>query len=144
MFRRPPRLGQAEVVDVPQSSVNIKRAGPDIVKFCFKYRPIDVLRANGIAPPPPQLKRKASAEPPPRAQTPDDSEALADLEEARILREKLRALEAKLSKREKKPRIKEEPGAVVDLTQGSSRSKSKRVKLEEKRPFIPGEVIDLT
>ncbi|KAJ6507193.1 hypothetical protein C8R47DRAFT_1209128 [Mycena vitilis] len=82
-----------------------ENAGPVLVTFCFKYRPLDLLRAKGIAPPPPQLKRKASAGPvlpSSRAQTPDDSE---DLE---ALREKLKVLEAKLIKREKKPRVKTE------------------------------------
>jgi hypothetical protein len=55
--------------------------------------------------------------------------------------EKLNALEAKLLKREKKQRVKDEAG-VIDLTQDSSRSK--RAKVEGKRPFISGEVIDLT
>jgi len=96
-------LAEPVIMAKPKPLLEGRRTGPDIVKFFFKYRPIDILRANGIAPPPPQLKRKASAEPPPpRAQTPDDSEALADLEEAKVLREKLRALEAKLSKRDQK------------------------------------------
>ncbi|KAF7357829.1 hypothetical protein MVEN_00829000 [Mycena venus] len=133
-------LAEPEILDRPPRVLNVRRTGPDVVKFCFKYRPIDVLRANGIAP---QLKRKASADPaPPRTQTPDDSEGLAELEEAKVLRKKLRALEAKIDKRDKKPRIKPENGAVIDLTQDNSRSK--RVKLEGKRPFITGEVIDLT
>jgi hypothetical protein len=101
-----------------------------------------------------------------RAPTPDDSEELTDLQETRVLRvrhffikaipqraqpdslsscfgiqEKLNALEAKLLKRGKKPRVKDE-GGVIDLTQDSSRSK--RAKVEGKRPFISGEVIDLT
>jgi len=143
------KLAEPEVLETPRRRANVKRAGPDIVKFCFKYRPIDVLRANGIAPSPPQLKRKASAEPlppPPRAQTPDDSEALADLEEAKVLREKLNEYQAKLSaleskrlKKEKKPGVKREASDVIDLTQDSSRGK--RVKLEG---FVQGEVIDLT
>ncbi|KAJ6594448.1 hypothetical protein B0H19DRAFT_1095537 [Mycena capillaripes] len=135
-------LAEPELLPMPQSSVRTQRTGPDLVTFSFKYRPIDILRANGIAPS--SLKRKASAEPePPRAQTPGDSEDLADMQEAQVLREKLKALEAKLQKREKKPKIKSDAGAVIDLTQESSRS-NKRVKLEGKRSFISGEIIDLT
>ncbi|KAJ7680830.1 hypothetical protein DFH06DRAFT_1315563 [Mycena polygramma] len=141
---------ETELVRMPGGVLNLMRAGPNFVTFCFKYRPLDVLRANGIAPSPrtpPQLKRKASADPePPRAQTPDDSEDLADLQEAEALREKLKALEAKLNKREKKPRVKNEGGGgVIDLTRDFDRgARSKRVKSEGGKPFIPGEVIDLT
>ncbi|KAJ7933802.1 hypothetical protein B0H13DRAFT_682780 [Mycena leptocephala] len=135
-------LAEPELMAQPYSTVETSRTGPNLVKFSFKYRPIDVLRANGIAPSPPKLKRKASAEPEPsRAPTSGDSEELTDLQEARVLREKLNALEAKLLKREKKQRVKDEAG-VIDLTQDSSRSK--RAKVEGKRPFISGEVIDLT
>ncbi|KAJ7267644.1 hypothetical protein B0H12DRAFT_1068047 [Mycena haematopus] len=104
----------------------------------------DVLRANGIAPAPPQLKRKASTSVEhPRASTPDDAEELSALEEVKILREKLQRLEAKLQlKQEKKPRVKEEGGPVIDLTQTGARRK--RVKLDAKRSFASGEVIDLT
>ncbi|KAJ7782352.1 hypothetical protein DFH07DRAFT_321222 [Mycena maculata] len=121
----------------PENFVRSRRTGPDIVKFSFKYRPLDILQANGIAPPPSGLKRKAS---PVRASTPDVD--LGDKKEAKILREKLNTLEGKRVKKEKKPRVKSEAGAVIDLTQ---EPKNKKVKLEErKRPFISGEVIDLT
>ncbi|KAJ7020007.1 hypothetical protein C8F04DRAFT_925977, partial [Mycena alexandri] len=46
----------------PTQFVHATRAGPDMVTFCFKYRPLDILRANGIAPQGTQLKRKASVE----------------------------------------------------------------------------------
>ncbi|KAJ7680829.1 hypothetical protein DFH06DRAFT_1290564 [Mycena polygramma] len=127
---------ETELVAVPAATLSLRYASPDFVTFSFKYRPLDLLRANGIAPSPPRLKRKASAEPePPRAQTPD-SEDLADLQEAEALREKLKALEAKLNKREKKPRVKDEGGGeVIDLTRDSARgARSRRVKLEGKRP----------
>ncbi|KAJ7854144.1 hypothetical protein B0H14DRAFT_2756821 [Mycena olivaceomarginata] len=114
--------------------VDTEPCGPDIVQFCFKYRSIDVLRANGIAP---RLKRRASTENP-HAQNPND---LA--EEAKILRERLRAVEAQLQEQEMKPRVKNEfDGAVIDLTQDSSR-RSKRVKLEGES-LASKEVIDLT
>ncbi|KAF8175023.1 hypothetical protein K438DRAFT_2023002 [Mycena galopus ATCC 62051] len=114
--------------------VDTEPCGPDIVQFYFKYRSIDVLRAKGIAP---RLKRRASTEHP-HAQNPND---LA--EEAKILRERLRAVEAQLLEQEMKPRVKNEfDGAVIDLTQNSSR-RSKRVKLEGKS-LASKEVIDLT
>ncbi|KAJ7141253.1 hypothetical protein C8R44DRAFT_243530 [Mycena epipterygia] len=134
-------LGNPEELADSVSFSTFERTGPDLAIFSFNYRPIDVLRANGIAPAPPQLKRKAAVEPE-RAPTPDDDSA--DAEEARILREKLAALEAKRIKKEKekKPRVKHEAGAVIDLTQDTRNSK--KVKLEARRPFIPGEIIDLT
>jgi hypothetical protein len=52
----------------------------------------------------------------------------------------LKALEAKRIKQEKKPRVKNEADAVVDLTQ----DRKKKVKLERKESFIQGEIIDLT
>ncbi|KAJ7467186.1 hypothetical protein FB451DRAFT_1561069 [Mycena latifolia] len=115
--------------------VSSQRAGPDRVKFCFKYRPMDILQANGIAP---RLEQKATADPP-RAPTPDAD--LAAAEEERILRERLKALEARRVKKENKPRMKREfeSDGVIDLTQPT-----KKVKLEAKRPFISGEIIDLT
>ncbi|KAJ7761008.1 hypothetical protein B0H16DRAFT_557304 [Mycena metata] len=133
-------LAEPEILATPPKTYDLVRIGPNIANFSFKYRPLDVLRANEIAP---QLKRKASPEIP-RAATPEDPEALADTREAEILRERLKALDAKLQKRVKKPNVKDElAGQVIDLTQNSARS-NKRVKLEERRPFIPGEVIDLT
>ncbi|KAJ6460829.1 hypothetical protein C8R47DRAFT_1226079 [Mycena vitilis] len=75
-----------------------------IVTFIFKYRPLDVLQANGIAPAPAGLKRKASPAPA-RATSPPDK---ALQEEARALREKLKAVEALLERNDTKPRIKAE------------------------------------
>ncbi|KAJ7645868.1 hypothetical protein B0H17DRAFT_1103672 [Mycena rosella] len=130
--------GQAEQLAKPKTYSSWKRTGPDLVKLCFKYRPLDVLQANGIAPLPPRLKRKASAESL-RAPTPDED--LVDTKEEKNLREKLNEQEAKGIKKEKKPPVKREfeAGAVIDLT-----LPSKRVKRAEKRPFVSGEVIDLT
>ncbi|KAJ7656665.1 hypothetical protein B0H17DRAFT_993018 [Mycena rosella] len=130
-------LGKAEQLAKPKSYSSWKRTGPDLVKLCFKYRPLDVLQANGIAPLPPRLKRKASAE---SLRAPMPNEDLVDTKEEKNLREKLNAREAKRVK-EKKPPVKREfeAGAVIDLT-----LPSKRVKRAEKRPFVSGEVIDLT
>ncbi|KAK7000724.1 hypothetical protein R3P38DRAFT_1833727 [Favolaschia claudopus] len=136
------KLADAVLLQKPITFSKNRRIGPDIVTFCFKYRPMDVLCANGIAPPLPTLKRKASAElSPPPVEDRDDTEELAALEEVRALREKLQTLEEKLL-RDLKPRTKsEKTAATVDLT---DRSKRKRVKVEAKPSFIPGEVIDLT
>ncbi|KAJ7091958.1 hypothetical protein B0H15DRAFT_799705 [Mycena belliarum] len=135
-------LGKAEKLAKPVTFAPTKRTGPDIVKFRFKYRPLDVLQANGIAPLPPRLERMTSVDPP-RALTPHED--LADAEEEKALRhqhqEKLRALEAKRIKKERKPHAKREiqDGDIIDLTQPS-----KKMKREAKQPFVSGEVIDLT
>ncbi|KAJ7474331.1 hypothetical protein FB451DRAFT_1398313 [Mycena latifolia] len=128
-------LAKAENLATPKTFGSTERSGPDLVKFYFKYRPLEILQANGIAPLPPRPEPVD----PPRAATPDMD--LADAEEAKILRARLSALEAKLAKKEKKPVVKREleASAVIDLTQPR-----KRVKLKAERPFISGEVIDLT
>ncbi|KAJ7267647.1 hypothetical protein B0H12DRAFT_1045718 [Mycena haematopus] len=129
-------FAQAERLAKPINFVSPKRTGPDLVKFLFKYRPIDILRANGIAPLLAQPKPLTPA-PLSEASTPaPPSEAI------------------KRVKKENKPLIKPEPEAgqskkwagvkreasdVIDLTQDSSRGKRKKLE-----GFIQGEVIDLT
>ncbi|KAJ7141255.1 hypothetical protein C8R44DRAFT_866887 [Mycena epipterygia] len=144
-------VGNSEMLAQPAVFASSERTGPDLVTFFFKYRPIDVLRANGIAPPPPQLKRKSPDSQPERAPTPDDDLTdAAYAEEARILRERLAADQARLAaletkrikKGEKKLRIKAESGPIIDLTQDTRRAK--KVKLEPSQPFVSGEIIDLT
>ncbi|KAJ7646773.1 hypothetical protein FB45DRAFT_732843 [Roridomyces roridus] len=107
--------------------IELRRAGPDVVKFCFKYCPLDLLQANGIAPAPEGskrlFKRKKTPTPEPESSDEEDEEDLANEAEMRALR----------------TRVKSEP-RVIDLTRPK-----KRVKLEGGRsqPFT-GEVIDLT
>ncbi|KAK7005956.1 hypothetical protein R3P38DRAFT_1724760 [Favolaschia claudopus] len=43
-------LGPDQVFEQPRQFVSTKPAGPDIVTFRFKYRSIEILRANGIVP----------------------------------------------------------------------------------------------
>ncbi|KAJ7282753.1 hypothetical protein C8J57DRAFT_50958 [Mycena rebaudengoi] len=106
-----------------------------IVTFLFKYRPLDLLRANGIAPPPSNWgKRKASPE---CKSDHDDSDA----EEARILEDRLNEIKAKRAEKKiKKRKFKEEENVdPIDFAQPT-----KRTKREEKPVFMPGEIIDLT
>ncbi|KAJ7646766.1 hypothetical protein FB45DRAFT_891350 [Roridomyces roridus] len=141
-------LGEPErSKEKPCSSITIRRRAPDLIRFCFKYRPLDVLQANGIAPAPKRdlvpstgasskVLGKRKAAPPTAAE-----------EEVKALRERVNALEAmlvkekdsssSLVKKEKKPPVKVE-GEVIDLTEEPRRKK--RVKLEGISP----EVIDLT
>ncbi|KAK7005971.1 hypothetical protein R3P38DRAFT_3040642 [Favolaschia claudopus] len=114
-------LSKAEPLAQPRGFVDITRTGPDLVKFRFKYRPIDVLRANGIAPQAPKAKAPAS----PPTETQKENKPLVKHEK-------------KDAKKSKVKREAEED--VIDLTQDTSRPK-KKVKLEN---FVQGEVIDLT
>ncbi|KAJ6454715.1 hypothetical protein C8R47DRAFT_1166845 [Mycena vitilis] len=75
-------------------SAQIRRGGSGpLVTFSFKYRSLDLLRANGIAEPAQRPeKRKASATPEPEAST---EEGACDAEEAAKLRERIATLTAK-------------------------------------------------
>ncbi|KAJ7761011.1 hypothetical protein B0H16DRAFT_557321 [Mycena metata] len=112
-------LGQSEGLARPLSFSHTTRAGPDLVTFRFKYRPLDILRANGIAPQgTQQLKRKASVE------VSVDEDVKPSV------------------KKEKKPRVgvKYESGGVIDLTEDDPPVRRKKVKLEG----FSGQIIDLT
>ncbi|KAJ6498911.1 hypothetical protein C8R45DRAFT_980349 [Mycena sanguinolenta] len=131
-------LAERELLSKPLATLSY-RLGAELAKFSFKYRPADVLRANGIIPASQQLKRKASAEP---LRSPSPEYDQADAERAKVLRDELAALEAKRLKTEKKPRVKDDPD-ILDLTQ-DRKKKVKKVKKESKPTFIQGEIIDLT
>ncbi|KAJ7646764.1 hypothetical protein FB45DRAFT_891344 [Roridomyces roridus] len=121
-------LANTQVLPKPAVFVSTRIIGSPLVTFRFKYRPMDVLRANGIAP---ALQRTSPT--PQRAPTPDEELAQAE-EEARDLRERLKASEEKLANlKKRKPNVKSEPDEDVDL-----KRMKKKVKLEEV------EVIDLT
>ncbi|KAJ7451851.1 hypothetical protein B0H11DRAFT_1821790 [Mycena galericulata] len=110
-----------------------------IVTFSFKYRSLDLLRANGIAPP---LRDKGKQ----KAVSPEcglSAEEDSDSEEARKLEARLSEIRTKRAqKNPKKRKIKDEDdSSLMDLTRPK-----KRIKLEDRKPvlFTPGEVIDLT
>ncbi|KZP16445.1 hypothetical protein FIBSPDRAFT_895030 [Athelia psychrophila] len=100
--------------------------GP-MATFIFKYRPFDVLRANGIVPTPVGTKRKSSDEPKLEVSKDEiggpDAEKIAEI---KVLEDKLLTLRSELSE--------------------SRRKKPKRLKAEPLIPegFVSGEVIDLT
>ncbi|KAF9001566.1 hypothetical protein BDQ17DRAFT_1358436 [Cyathus striatus] len=101
-----------------------------IATFEFKYRPLDILRANKTAPPapyipvtnspqselPPEPVTKRKADDIKEEEDDDDSEEANELV---LLRARVRELEEK-------------------------RAKAKRVKTEPRAAFLPGEIIDLT
>ncbi|KAJ7157604.1 hypothetical protein C8R43DRAFT_403314 [Mycena crocata] len=101
-----------------------------LVIFVFKYRPIGLLRAQGIAPPEVRDERAASPADVLDVTTisDDDEENVDDAAEIKKLEARLSALKDK----NKKKRVKAEPSEV-----------KKEIKNEE-RIFQPGEVIDLT
>ncbi|KAJ7091960.1 hypothetical protein B0H15DRAFT_182093 [Mycena belliarum] len=113
-----------------------------IVTFSFKYRSLDLLRANGIAPP---LRDKGKRKASPECLVSGDSEADSDAEEARLLETRLSEIRAKQAQKNlRKRRLKaEDEGTVIDLTPRPR----KRIKLEDsdKKPlFCPKDLIDLT
>ncbi|KAF4596139.1 hypothetical protein EYR40_008175 [Pleurotus pulmonarius] len=109
-----------------------------VAMFTFRYRPLDILQAQEIAPPPNSSKRKADS-------TPDEDDANVDKKPTILeiieldddgnedVESELKALQARMdilkAKQVKKERA--EPSA-------------KRVKREHNPVFIQGEIIDLT
>ncbi|KAJ7141251.1 hypothetical protein C8R44DRAFT_763064 [Mycena epipterygia] len=77
------KLAGPKTLAVPQNSVSSRLIGPPLVTFFFRYRPLDILQANGLAPPSPQLKRKPSVE---LHREPTPADDLEDDEEIRVLR----------------------------------------------------------
>ncbi|KAJ7267643.1 hypothetical protein B0H12DRAFT_1068046 [Mycena haematopus] len=118
------RLAEPKMLLAPQNALAHRFTGPPIVTFVFKYRPLDVLRANGIAPPLPPLpqrKRKHSVE---LFHLLSD-EDLSEAEQIRILRDKLHALEKKHAQKGKRSLVKEEEGENIPPTAGQSRKKGR-------------------
>ncbi|KAJ7049918.1 hypothetical protein C8F01DRAFT_1180940, partial [Mycena amicta] len=119
----------------------IRRLGPDFVKFRFTYRPIDVLRANGIAPPEPRAastsqsevggKRKFTTD------TGDSDAEDSDVREAKRLRAQLSQIEARMKAKDRRIKTECDEVSIIDLTQDIPNRKA-AVKRENQ-----GEVIDL-
>ncbi|TFK69678.1 hypothetical protein BDN72DRAFT_840041 [Pluteus cervinus] len=93
----------------------------DVATFVFRYRPLAILQANGIAPIDRSTKRKASTPPNEPSDDEDDGEAAAEIE---ALKARLRDLEGRQKKRVK-IEVKTEPHSglyppnnldVIDLT----------------------------
>ncbi|KAF7315887.1 hypothetical protein MIND_00105300 [Mycena indigotica] len=113
--------------------------GPHLVNFRFKYRPIEILRANGIAPP---LERKTS-ESPTRSESAEPGQDVDDdVDEMKRLEEQLLAVKARVAAKQvdKKPRIKRE---LIDLTEPDPLDHPP-AKKKVKRENGSSEVIDLT
>ncbi|KAJ7767225.1 hypothetical protein B0H16DRAFT_1521342 [Mycena metata] len=99
-----------------------------VARFSFKYRPIELLRAEGIAPPAPREERAATP--------PDVVDLSMDVDEDEEA--EIKKLEMRLETLKKKQKGQPKP---------VKREASFEVKKEIKREgplFLPGEVIDLT
>ncbi|KAJ6514737.1 hypothetical protein DFH09DRAFT_252825 [Mycena vulgaris] len=106
----------------------------ELVTFVFKYRPIGLLRAEGIAPPAPREEMSAPAAPADivdLSMDVDDNDADADTKNENAA--EIKKLEARLLMlKNKGKRVRREPAQV-----------KKEIK-SAKPIFKPGEVIDLT
>ncbi|KAJ6498899.1 hypothetical protein C8R45DRAFT_1093188 [Mycena sanguinolenta] len=122
-------LAEPELLKKPQKILNY-RLGAELVRFSFRYRPADVLRANGIIPSLQQLKRKASSE---TLREPLMWYDEADTERGKMLCERLNDAETKRHKAEEQPRM----NAVDNMTQN-------RKKVKRQRRPVQAEIIDLT
>ncbi|KAM6490617.1 hypothetical protein JOM56_013960 [Amanita muscaria] len=99
-----------------------------LARFVFRYRPIDMLRANGIAPPLPRQEPVRSASQGRKRKDLDTSE------EIEIKDDPDEDIEERVA------RLKKE---LEDLE--SRRAKKRKVKVENREPtFVDNEVIDLT
>ncbi|KAJ6508072.1 hypothetical protein DFH09DRAFT_1374833 [Mycena vulgaris] len=124
-------LGETEQLARPHPLVSSLRTGADLVKFSWKYRPITILQANKIAPLPPTLKRKASADLP-RVPSQIDKCGM-DTEEVESLPEKL---DPKMVVEEEKKRCLEYESNTAIYSPPDSRSQT--VKLDDKELIILG------
>ncbi|KAK7005965.1 hypothetical protein R3P38DRAFT_2556571 [Favolaschia claudopus] len=111
------QFGDAVLHSQVQSAA-IRRVGyAPLVTFSFKYRSLDVLKANGIVPSaePGSRKRKASTSP---EEESAEKELDADEQEAARLKERIAALTAKRAKRNPEP-VKQEPSSLTATSTGS-------------------------
>jgi len=123
-----------ETVQRQAMTITISKTIATLVTFTFKYRSIDILRADGIAPPAPKLpiqagtKRKASEPDDMNHEDNQDKSEGGEVEEDEAeLKAQLRLIHAKLAKKNAQTNIK-------------------KAKTEPNTPslFISGEIIDLT
>ncbi|KAF8843797.1 hypothetical protein BDN67DRAFT_978696 [Paxillus ammoniavirescens] len=105
-----------EITMAPQHVVRVRPLTQEpSVTFVFKYRALDRLIADGIAPTPPSLKRAA-----PQDDSADDEfrDSQDAMHEIALLKEKVKKLEARLvtSRKASGKRVKVEGDDVIDLT----------------------------
>ncbi|THU76202.1 hypothetical protein K435DRAFT_974512 [Dendrothele bispora CBS 962.96] len=135
------QVGLGTEKQVPHETISRCRCLRTLATMIFRYRPIDVLRANGLAPPAP----KPPAEPQVGEKRPAPPQDVLDLtlsddETDGDNEEEVAALEARLAAiRNKRRKVKSEPG--VKTEPGSA-----PIKKEKKRGQVTqsSDVIDLT
>ncbi|KAF7305833.1 hypothetical protein HMN09_00737300 [Mycena chlorophos] len=124
-------LGDAQYdPDGNKPLITVVRTGPDIVLFSWKYRPLDLLRANGIAPPAPaNLKRKADAD-----DDADDSDADADAHSPLPQGKKDSEVKPKKEFGEKKPKriVKHETIDLTDDAEPAIKREKKKARTQTK------------
>ncbi|KAJ7049726.1 hypothetical protein C8F01DRAFT_1181656 [Mycena amicta] len=81
------------------SSVDPTRLGPDIVKFRFTYRPLEVLQADAIAPSPPKSKKRKRHPGTSNDEQAEREDPDVNARKAKELREQLAALESAEAKK---------------------------------------------
>ncbi|KAF7966197.1 hypothetical protein HWV62_39704 [Athelia sp. TMB] len=121
------KLGD-DVFAIQRPAISVRKIDrTPVAKFIFKYRSLDMLKANGIVPAPPKLVRAPQATAGVKREAEDQKPDIIDIEdeEIAVLQNRLNHLRSSRS------------------TGGNS---AKRVKTERKAPvpLVPGEVIDLT
>jgi len=123
------KLGDEQSHEYPRDKARSVTKVALLATFTFKYRSIDLLRANGIAPPEPQVgeKRKASDR---DAETPESDDEDIEAEELKVLSQELRALGDKINE--------------IQSRRAKKKRSSKKVKTEDRPVVRSTEVIDLT
>ncbi|KIK55473.1 hypothetical protein GYMLUDRAFT_76543 [Collybiopsis luxurians FD-317 M1] len=111
------KFGDAVIHGLRIRSIKVIPLGREVVRFCFRYRPLEVLRAHGIAPPAPASSSKKRRAPSigedVKPQIPDVI-VISDSEDEK-------------QDRNRRKKIKREP-----------------VKQEPLNTLVSGEIIDLT
>ncbi|KAF4596179.1 hypothetical protein AB1N83_007898 [Pleurotus pulmonarius] len=113
-----------------------------LVSFSFKYRPLALLQANGIAPLPPPIEHTlAKSEHSSELEDHSTGARPADTGEVELLRQQLQLIQKRLDEIDKPRVVKRES----DAAEQNAYKGRKRVKAEGQASFfISGEVIDLT
>ncbi|KAL4258814.1 hypothetical protein AB1N83_008136 [Pleurotus pulmonarius] len=121
-------LGASEQVESTEDdTAHLWNRIKHLATFSFKYRPLELLQANGIVPAPPPVP----------APEEDDAEAEEELKGLKRQMEVMQERLAQLEKSRGAKRVRAEPDVAERRTR-------KRVKVEPKSTFVPGELIDLT
>ncbi|KAF4597673.1 hypothetical protein EYR40_008137 [Pleurotus pulmonarius] len=121
-------LGASEQVESTEDdTAHLWNRIKHLATFSFKYRPLELLQANGIVPAPPPVP----------APEEDDAEAEEELKGLKRQMEIMQERLAQLEKSRGAKRVRAEPDVAERRTR-------KRVKVEPKSTFVPGELIDLT